>query len=114
VVSPSVSVLSQSISSVNAINPLVAFYNIHGRKREVGAILLFCPEHNTRRKYLFLYKYLGIIIFFNFFMFITIAMIKTPDFNLTAMSHSRLEVSLQPCQLYSNCIKTRFAVGLKP
>jgi hypothetical protein len=33
------------ISGVNAINPLVAFYEIHGRKREV---LLFCPGHHTR------------------------------------------------------------------
>jgi hypothetical protein len=27
--------LLQSISGVSAINPLVAFYDIHGRKREV-------------------------------------------------------------------------------
>jgi hypothetical protein len=33
-------------SGVNAINPLVTFYNIHGGKR--GAILLFCPGHDTR------------------------------------------------------------------
>jgi hypothetical protein len=30
----------------NAINPLVAFYDIHGRKR--GAILLICPGHHRR------------------------------------------------------------------
>jgi hypothetical protein len=30
-----IAVRSQSISGVNAINPLVAFYDIHGRKREV-------------------------------------------------------------------------------
>jgi hypothetical protein len=30
-----VAVLLQSISGVSAINPLVAFYDIHGRKREV-------------------------------------------------------------------------------
>jgi hypothetical protein len=34
----------QSISGVSAINPLVAFYDIHGKK---GDILLFCPGHNT-------------------------------------------------------------------
>jgi hypothetical protein len=33
----------QSISGVSAINPLVAFYDIHGGKK--GAILLFCPGH---------------------------------------------------------------------
>jgi hypothetical protein len=38
---------SQSISGVSAINPLVAFYVIHGRKREV---LLFCPGHHARHK----------------------------------------------------------------
>jgi hypothetical protein len=30
-----IAVLLQSISSVSAINPLVAFYDIHGGKREV-------------------------------------------------------------------------------
>jgi hypothetical protein len=30
-----IAVLLQSISGVSAINPLVAFYDIHGRKREV-------------------------------------------------------------------------------
>jgi hypothetical protein len=41
-----IAVLLQSISGVSAINPLVAFYDIHGGKR--GAILLFCPGHHTR------------------------------------------------------------------
>jgi hypothetical protein len=36
-----IAVLLQSISSVSAINPLVAFYDIHGGKREAEAILLF-------------------------------------------------------------------------
>jgi hypothetical protein len=36
---------AQSISGVSAINPLVAFYDIHGRK--TGAILLFCPGQDT-------------------------------------------------------------------
>jgi hypothetical protein len=30
-----IAVLLESISSVSAINPLVAFYDIHGEKREV-------------------------------------------------------------------------------
>jgi hypothetical protein len=30
------------VSGVSAVNPLVAFYDIHGRE---GAILLFCPGH---------------------------------------------------------------------
>jgi hypothetical protein len=30
-----IAVRSQSISGVNAVNPLVAFYDVHGRKREV-------------------------------------------------------------------------------
>jgi hypothetical protein len=42
----SIAVLLHSISGVSAINPLVAFYDIHGGKR--GAILLFCPGHHTR------------------------------------------------------------------
>jgi hypothetical protein len=40
-----IAVLLQSISGVSAINPLVAFYDIHGGKRE--AILLFCPGHHS-------------------------------------------------------------------
>jgi hypothetical protein len=36
----------QSISVGDAINPLAAFYDIHGKKR--GAILLFCLGHHTR------------------------------------------------------------------
>jgi hypothetical protein len=45
--SKSIAVLLQSISGVSAINPLVAFYDIHGMKKR-GAILLFCPGHHTR------------------------------------------------------------------
>jgi hypothetical protein len=42
-----IAVLLQSISGVSAINPLVAYYDIHGKKERV-AILLFCPGHHTR------------------------------------------------------------------
>jgi hypothetical protein len=38
-----IAVLSQTISDVNAINPLVAFYDIHGRKREV-LLFYFVPD----------------------------------------------------------------------
>jgi hypothetical protein len=42
--------LSLSISCVNAINPLVAFYDIHGSKREV---LFFCfVPNNTRDRHI--------------------------------------------------------------
>jgi hypothetical protein len=34
---------SQSISGVSAINPVVAFYDIHGRKREV-LFFYFVPD----------------------------------------------------------------------
>jgi hypothetical protein len=34
----------QSISGVTAVNPLVAFYDIHGRKQEM---LFFSPRHHT-------------------------------------------------------------------
>jgi hypothetical protein len=36
-----IAICSQSISGASAVNPLVTFYNIHGRKREVLFILLF-------------------------------------------------------------------------
>jgi hypothetical protein len=38
-----IAVWSQSISGVNAFNPLVAFYDIHGRKREV-LFFYFVPD----------------------------------------------------------------------
>jgi hypothetical protein len=38
-----VAVLLQSISDVSAINPLVAFYDIHGGKREV-LFFYFVPD----------------------------------------------------------------------
>jgi hypothetical protein len=43
-----IAILSQSISDVNAINPLVAMYDIHGRKREV---LFFYFVLDTTRDY---------------------------------------------------------------
>jgi hypothetical protein len=45
-----IAVISQSISCVNAINPLVALYDIHGRKNNTSrVILLFCLGHHTRQ-----------------------------------------------------------------
>jgi hypothetical protein len=46
-----IAVLLQSISGVSAINPLVAFYDIHGGKREV-LLFYFVPDttrEETRR-----------------------------------------------------------------
>jgi hypothetical protein len=42
-----IAVLLQSISDVSAINPLVAFYDIHGGKREV---LFFYFDPDTTRE----------------------------------------------------------------
>jgi hypothetical protein len=44
-----IAVLLQSISGVSAINPLVAFYDIHGEQREV-LFFYFVPD--TTRGYL--------------------------------------------------------------
>jgi hypothetical protein len=41
-----IAVLLKSISVGDAVNPLVAFYDIHGRKREV---LFFCSVPDTTR-----------------------------------------------------------------
>jgi hypothetical protein len=42
-----IAVLLQSISGVSAINPLVAFYDVHGEKREV-IFFYFVPDtHET-------------------------------------------------------------------
>jgi hypothetical protein len=39
-----IAVRSQSISGVTAVNPLIAFYGIHGRKREVQIFFDFVPD----------------------------------------------------------------------
>jgi hypothetical protein len=44
-----IAVRSQSISEVSAVNPLVAFYDIHGRN---GEVLCFCSVPDTTRDYL--------------------------------------------------------------
>jgi hypothetical protein len=41
-----IAVRSQSISGVSAVNPLVAFYDIHGRKEEV--LFFFSVPETTR------------------------------------------------------------------
>jgi hypothetical protein len=48
-----IAVWSQSISDVSAINPLIAFYDIHGRKREV-LFFYFAPD--TTRVYYYQYN----------------------------------------------------------
>jgi hypothetical protein len=49
-----IAVLLQSISGVSAINPLVAFYDIHEvESGERDAILLFCPGHHTIQYFAF-------------------------------------------------------------
>jgi prepilin-type processing-associated H-X9-DG protein len=42
-----IAVLLQPISGVSAINPLIAFYDIHGGKRDAN--FLFCPGDHTRQ-----------------------------------------------------------------
>jgi hypothetical protein len=53
-----IAVLLQSISGVSAINPLVAFYDIHGGKREVP-FFYFVPD-TTRVNPLGILKYLSL------------------------------------------------------
>jgi hypothetical protein len=45
-----IAVLLQSISGVTAINPLVAFYDIHGGKREVP-FFYFVPDTTRHRTF---------------------------------------------------------------
>jgi hypothetical protein len=48
-----IAVFLPSISGVSAINPLVTFYDIHGRKREVRFFLSRTPHETT----ILLYSY---------------------------------------------------------
>jgi hypothetical protein len=54
-----IAVLLQSISGVSAINPLVAFYDIHGGKRE-ALFFYFVPD--TTRDDLLLYFLLLLLL----------------------------------------------------
>jgi hypothetical protein len=45
-------VRSQFISGVNAVNPLVAFYDIHGKKKEV-LFFYFVPDTTPDTHFLF-------------------------------------------------------------
>jgi hypothetical protein len=50
-----IAVLLQYISGVNAINPLVSFYDIHGGKREV-LFFYFVPD-TTRDNTIYIFNY---------------------------------------------------------
>jgi hypothetical protein len=62
-----IAVLLQSILGVSAINPLVAFYDIHGGR--IDTILLFCPD--TTRDFLMLIMFINaLLVFFKLVWFI--------------------------------------------
>jgi hypothetical protein len=46
-----IAILLQSISGVSAINPLVAFYDIHGGKRDL--LFFFVPDTTASHQYTF-------------------------------------------------------------
>jgi hypothetical protein len=50
-----IAVLLQSISSGDAVNPLVAFYDIHGRNREV-LFFYFVPDTTRDRLVVYLFN----------------------------------------------------------
>jgi hypothetical protein len=57
-----IAVLFQAISGVSAINPLVAFYDIHGGKREV-IIFYFVPYSTRDIDYCYTFKiYLHVLV----------------------------------------------------
>jgi hypothetical protein len=56
-----IAVKSQSISGVSAVNPLVAFYDNHGRKREV---LFFCFVSDPTRDLKYILTKNGARLFF--------------------------------------------------
>jgi hypothetical protein len=70
--SKSIAVKSQFISGLSAVNRLVAFYDIHGRKREV---LFFCfVPHTTRDTKFFStshYKYSRFVVFHETYLILT-------------------------------------------
>jgi hypothetical protein len=59
-------VLLQSISGVSAINPLVAFYDIHGGKREV-LFFYFVPDTTRDYEYTLCYFKVVTLIIGNLF-----------------------------------------------
>jgi hypothetical protein len=57
-----VAVWSQSTSGVSAINPLVAFYDIDGRK---GEVLLFCFVPDTTQDFYVSFQIVGVQVRMN-------------------------------------------------
>jgi hypothetical protein len=57
-------VLLQSISGVSAINPLVAFYDIHGGKREV--LFFYFVSDTTRDNYFVARPFYASFVFFKY------------------------------------------------
>jgi hypothetical protein len=69
-----IAVLLQSISGVSVINPLVAFYDIHGGKREV-LLFYFVPDTTRERIYLtepyyrtFIYTYVLLVFVYTYIL----------------------------------------------
>jgi hypothetical protein len=58
-----IAVLLQSISGVSDINPLVAFYDIYGGKREVLFFILSRTPHETLLKHTYIHTYLHILYY---------------------------------------------------
>jgi hypothetical protein len=67
-----IAVFLQSMSGVTAINPLVAFYDIHGGKREVLFVLFYpghharCPGYHTREIIVITNKYISYLFSYPF------------------------------------------------
>jgi hypothetical protein len=59
-----IAVLLQSISGVSAINPLVAFCDIHGGKREV--LFFYFVTDTTRDIYIYIIIYIYLFIIYVF------------------------------------------------
>jgi hypothetical protein len=55
-----IAVSLQSISGVSAINPLVAFYDIHGGKREV-LFIYFVSDTTRDDLLLYIFDFLGLL-----------------------------------------------------
>jgi hypothetical protein len=90
-----IAVWSQVISGVNAINPLVAFYDIHVRKREV---LLFYSD--TTRDYV-----LQQVCFYIQFFFVMVMMFKGDYTSLSLVSCPRLVLVGNSMQMLAKGIK---------
>jgi hypothetical protein len=82
-----IAVLLQSISGVSAINPLVAFYDIHGGK---GEVLFFYFVPNNTRDLIYYHYTINIPFYCLLYIIIVLDTVSSLDYNVKRNKELRI------------------------